>query len=204
MVQERVAPTPASRARRPSPQEVFIEENADVQETRVEKSTGTQGEGQTFTHTTSKLVVIYFPTTWGWESREVPSTNVRLVTGAGARYNCGDCDGDCSPDPRNPQYNNCPGRPKFATMQCPVCGSLRYDFDARSVNVDLLQGNNPSRTADAEGTLIEDPLFATSTPVQRLTANLTNHMRRYHAEAAEARGLGREGTAAELAANAAR
>ncbi len=204
MVQERTAPTRASKAVRPSPQDIFIEENADQMETVNERVSGSSGELNTYKHTTAKLVVVYFPTTWGWESREVPSTNVRLVVGSGARYNCGDCNGDCSPDPRNPQYNNCPGRPKFATMQCPQCGRLVYDFDARSVNADLLQDSNPSRASDAEGTLIEDPVFATSTPTLRLTASLTNHMLRYHAEAAFARGLGREGTAAEQAASAAR
>ncbi len=198
MTSEPVAPTRASRASRPSSTELFIEENADVQQTTTERAVGSEGEGQTFKHTTSKLVVVYFPTTWGWESREVPSTNLRLVTSAGARINCADCEhtaptyGNCSPDPRNPQYNNCPGRPKFATMQCPMCGRLQYDFDARSVNADLLSDANPSRASDADGTLIEVPQLAASTPTQRLTASLTQHMQRYHALAAEARGLGRE------------
>ena len=201
---EPVAPTRASRAVRPSPQEIFVEENADTMQTINERGTGSSGESQTFKHTTAKLVVVYAPTSWGWESREVPSTNVRLVIGAGMRYNCGDCNGDCSPDPRNPQYNNCPGRPKFATMQCPVCGKLAYDFGARSVNADLLNGVNPSRASDADGTLIEDPVFAGTSPAQRLSASLSTHMRRYHEIEAEARGLGREGTAAELAAASAR
>lgn len=195
MVSESIAPTRASRAQRPTATEVFLDANADVEQKTVEVSTGSEGEGQTFTHTTAKLKVVYFPTTWGWESREVPSTNLRLVVGAGARINCGDCNGDCSPDPRNPQYNNCPSRPKFATMQCPTCGKLAYDFDARSVNADLLNGQNPARAADAEGTLLEDPAFASTTPTQRLSALVTAHMRRYHLDAAEARGLGREGSA---------
>lgn len=197
MVTERTAPTRAARARRPSPLEQFLEENENVAETLTERVTGSQGTGGVFTHTTARLVVLYFPMSWGWESREVPSTNIRLcIQEGGARYDCGDCKGDCSPDPMNPQYNNCSGRPKFATMQCPNCGKLSYDFDSRSVNTDLLRDSNPARSTDAEGTLLEDPALAAMTPTMRLSASIAQHMRRYHPDEAEARGLGREGTPA--------
>ncbi len=193
MVAERTPKTRAVRARRPSPTEQFLEEHENVVERFNEHGIGNSGESQNFTHVTAKLVVLYFPTPWGWESREVPSTNIRMcITEGGARYNCGDCGGDCSPDPMNPQYNNCPGRPKFATMQCPRCGKLNYDFDSRSVNADLLADHNPARTADAEDTLIEDPALALLTPAKRLSASIAQHMRRYHPDEAEARGLGRE------------
>lgn len=194
--QPRAPRTRARMARPPSGLERFLLENEDKRETVNERAIGSEGETQHFEHTTAKLAILYFPTAWGWESREVPSTNLRMCTNAGARYICGDCGGNCSPDPMNPQYNNCPGRPKFATMQCPNCGRLAYDFESRSVNADLLTPLNEGRAADAEGTLLEDPTFANLTPAMRLSALNAQHMRRYHPDEAEARGLGREGQTA--------
>lgn len=184
--------TRAAQARRPSATEVFLQENEGVKETVRDRGVGSDGEMQTFTHTSAKLVVLYRATTWGWESVEVPSTNIRMCIEAGMRYNCGDCDDNCSPDPMNPQYNNCPGRPKFATMRCPNCGRLAYDFESRMVNADLMQGLNDVRVADADGTEVEDPAFAKLKPTDRLSALNAQHMRRYHPDEAEARGLGRE------------
>ena len=157
----------------------------------VSGATGTGGEAQLFTHVGAKLVVLYFPTTWGWEAREVPSTNIRMCIANGARYDCGDCGGDCSPDPMNPQFNNCSGRPKFATRQCPVCGKLIYDFGARHVNAELVATEeiNPSRAADAEGTLIDDGSSEVSTPATRTKADLDQHIIAYHRTEGQIRGL---------------
>lgn len=183
---------PRSRARRaeaPSEEEIYMQEHENVVERVVTRGVGSDGEAQQFTHTTAALTVMYFPTAWGWESREVPSTNMRMVRDAGARVRCGDCNTDCSPDPMNPQYNNCPGRDKFATRQCPECGRLVYDFGARSVNADLLSPNNELRMADAEGTLIEDGAYTLSTPAARTKVLLDKHIQRYHENAAHALGL---------------
>ena len=191
MTQQRTAPTRAQKARRPTPTEQFLQEHENTVETLRERGIGSDGEGQQFTHIGAKMVVLYFPTTWGWESREVPSTNIRLCISNGARYDCGDCDDDCSPDPMNPQYNNCPGREKFATRQCPVCGKLVYDFAARSVNADLIATAdiNPSRAADADGTLIDDHSYEAATPALRTKADLDRHIVAYHLEYAMSIGL---------------
>ena len=188
-MQTRVRPSRASKAQLPSKEEIYLQDNENQVTTTRETAVGSEGEAQNFTHVTAKLVVMYFPTAWGWESREVPSTNMRMVRDAGARVDCGDCHDDCSPDPMNPQYNNCAGRPKFATRQCPECGRLIYDFGARSVNADLLQPLNEDRMADAEGTLIDDGAYKAATPALRTKVLLDNHMRRYHETAAAALGL---------------
>lgn len=187
--QQPTAPSTASRARRPSATDLFLDEHENKVETLQERAVGSDGEGQRFTHTTAALVVIYFPTPWGWESREVPSTNLRLCLSAGARYNCGDCDGDCSPDPRNPSYNNCPGRDKFATRQCAECGRLIYDFGARSVNAELLSDLNAARAADADGTLIDDGAYTLASPAARTKAALDDHIAGYHPLLARTLGL---------------
>lgn len=187
-------PTQAGRAYRPTMTDRFLEEHEDETSSSVERYVGGGGESVRVDYKGPALVVLYFPTTWGWESREVPAHNIRTcVRQGGARYDCGDCDGNCSPDPMNPQYNNCPGREKFAAMQCPDCGRLAYDFEARSVNADLLQPVNDLRAGEAEGTLLEDPTIAKLTPQMRLATLNAQHMRRYHPDTAEARGLGREG-----------
>lgn len=192
-----VTPTRASRAARPSALEQWLDKNEDTVSKTVERYVGDGGEGVMITRTGQSLKVLYFPTTWGWESREVPSHNVRsCVNEGGARYDCGDCGGDCSPDPMNPQYNNCPGRPKFATMQCPDCGRLAYDFESRSVNSDLLRSSNELRAMESEGTLLKDPTMEELSPTLRLSTLNAQHMRRYHPDTAEARGLGREGHSA--------
>lgn len=186
MVQQRVS----SRARRGealSDDEIYLQAHEDQMSTVKSRSIGEQGEAQSFEHRTADLVVIYFPTSWGWESREVPSTNLRLVTHYGARVRCGDCGGNCSPDPMNPQYNNCTGREKFATRQCPECNRLVYDFGARAVNQDLLQPVNDARDSDANA--IDDDAYKLSTPAARTKVLLDNHLRRYHMDAAQALGL---------------
>lgn len=187
--QQPTAPSPARRAPRPTPTDRFLDEHENQIETVQQRSVGSDGEGQRFTHTSAKLVVLYFPALWGWESREVPSTNIRLCLGAGARYDCGDCQGDCSPDPRNPEYNNCPGRDKFATRQCPECGRLVYDFGARSVNVELLSDVNAARASDAAGTMIEDGAYTLATPTARTKATLDEHIAGYHPTMARTLGL---------------
>lgn len=189
MVIERAPRTRAVRAQEPSAEEIYLQDHENQAETTRTRGVGADGEAQMFTHTTAKLVVMYFPTSWGWESREVPSTNMRMVRDAGARTTCGDCHESCSPDPMNPQYNNCPGREKFATRQCPECGRLVYDFGARSVNADLLDRNNAERLADADGTLIEDDAYKLGTPAARTKVLLDRHMARYHETAAQALGL---------------
>ena len=191
MNQTRTPRTRAARARRPSPTERFLEQNENITEQVVDHQTGSDGEGQRFTHTGAKMIVLYFPARWGWESREVPSTNIRMCIATGARYDCGDCGGDCSPDPMNPQYNNCPGREKFATRQCQLCGRLFYDFGARSVNADLVLTSavNEARTADAEGTLIQDDAYTLATPASRTKATTDQHILAYHPAAAATLGL---------------
>ena len=180
----------AARARRPSPTEQFLIEKENRVEETHERAIGTDGEVQNFTHTGAALVVLYFPTSWGWESREVPSTNVRMCLGAGARIDCGDCHDNCSPDPMNPQYNNCEGRDKFATRQCQICGRLVYDFGARSVNADLLTEVNEGRMQDSDGTLIEDNSYVLATPAARTKSNLDQHILAYHPSDAASLGLG--------------
>jgi hypothetical protein len=189
MVTARAPRTRAARAQEPSAEEIYMQDHENVVESVISRGIGSDGEAQKFTHITAKLVVMYFPTSWGWESREVPSTNMRMVRDAGARVNCGDCKGNCSPDPMNPQYNNCPGREKFATRQCPECGRLIYDFGARSVNADLLDPNNAERMADADGTLIDDGAYRLATPAARTKVLLDRHLSRYHETAAQALGL---------------
>lgn len=191
MVAQRTPHSRARQASRPSPAERFLQEHENTTETLKERGVGSDGEAQNFTHIGAKMVVLYFPTTWGWESREVPSTNIRLCMRNGARYDCGDCHGDCSPDPMNPQYNNCLGREKFATRQCPVCGKLVYDFGARSVNADLIMTAdiNPSRVADADGTLIDDRSYESATPALRTKADMDRHIVAYHHEYAMSIGL---------------
>jgi hypothetical protein len=190
MVQEVTPRTRASRAQAPSPTEVYLSENEDKQSTTHERAIGGDGEAQNFTHTTANLVVLYFPTPWGWESREVPSTNMRMCINAGARINCGDCGGSCSPDPRNPQYNNCPGREKFMARQCPVCGRLIYDFGGRSVNADLLSDTNALRLEETSGeVLIEDDAYTLATPAARTKAELDRHIFAYHPSEATSLGI---------------
>lgn len=192
MVQSKARPrTRAVRAREQTEDEIFLEENADRVSRHMERGVGEYGEAQTFTHTGADLVVLYFPTSWGWESREVPSTNVRMLMGAGARRVCGDCGTSCSPDPLNPQFNNCPGRPKFAARQCPVCGRLIYDFEARSVNADLLTDVNPADTDEADGVLISNDDYSSLTPASRTKAKMDRHIRAYHPETADAMGIER-------------
>lgn len=186
MVQQRVK-TNAQQAQVLSEDEVYLQEHEDKESTIKSRGIGTSGEVQNFTHTTADLVVLYFPTPWGWESREIPSTNMRMCVRAGARVRCGDCGRNCSPDPRNPQYNNCAGREKFATRQCPECNRLVYDFGARSVNQDLLQPVNEIRDVDSAD--IADDAYKASTPASRTKVLLDNHMRRYHLDAAQALGL---------------
>lgn len=181
MVMQTPRRTRAVRARAPSAEEVFIDQHDNTVSTRREMMTGSDGESLNFTHTTADLVVLYFPVTWGWESREVPSTNMKMCIAAGARIHCGDCNKSCSPDPMNPQYNNCEGRPKFQARRCPECSRLIYDFGARSVNADLLSDASAGRLEEVtDGVLIANDDYARATPETRTKVALDAHIFRYH------------------------
>lgn len=170
------------RSRRPTATERFLAENQG-DEVTTEHVVGADGSGTTFTHTGPKLVVLYRATTWGWESVEVPSSNMTMCLRAGMRIECGDCGHDCSPDPMRPTPNTCKGRAKFATRRCPICTKTVYDFGARTVNQSLVQ------TQGDEGTELDDSAYLLATPELRTRAMLDQHIFAFHPADAATLGL---------------
>lgn len=187
------APTkPAKRERRstarpPTANELFLA-SALGEETVVSRSVGSDGSVATFTHKGSKLVVLYRPTTWGWESVQVPSPNVSMLLRSGMRPTCGDCDGDCSPDPMAPTPNACPGRDKFSTRRCPICTKTVYDFSSRIVHPDA--AIPMADEEENEGTEINDGAYTLATPAARTKTVLDQHILAYHPADAASLGLG--------------
>ena len=182
----------APGARRPTVTERFLAMNFNAEEEEVETTSSSDG-AVTTKHTGAKLVLLYKATTWGWESVLVPSTNLNMLLGNGFRVDCGDCNGNCSPDPGSAAYNGCPGRPKFATMSCGICGKVAYDFGARVVHPDLLpQRPNPNLEAIKEmneGTDVGEGVYTQATPRARLKAVMDNHIMAFHESDAASLGL---------------
>lgn len=199
------APTRPPRhgaARQPTAEEIFLADSLNMgNEKIVSRIDDNSGASITFTHTSSKLVVLYRAVSWGWESVQVPASSVTELLRVGMKPRCGDCGGNCCPDPMNPTPNACPGRPKFATAVCPVCtnGHVVYDFGARMVNTELL------RAAPTEGNDDTDvgDLYPGATPLIRIKAAMDKHMLAYHADEAAERGLREVGGNADVRAMAA-
>lgn len=186
-VKSRIAKRAAGAARQPTAEEIFLATSMGNEEVVSRIDTG-GGGSVTFRHTGSKLVVLYRPVSWGWESVQVASSSMPDLLRNGMRTNCGDCNGYCSPDPMNPTPNACPGREKFATRRCPVCtnGHVVYDYGARKVNTEFI----PEAPQDGnEGTDIDDGAYSLATPAARTKADLDRHMLAYHPDEAAALGL---------------
>ena len=113
IAQQAVRSQPRGRVRTPAMQKFIARTVLQGGEEIIEDENGV--------HVGAKLVGIYKPTEWGWESVQVPYTNVPMCFNSGFRVSCGDCGGNCQPDPLSPSPNSCPGRAKFATMRCPMC-----------------------------------------------------------------------------------
>lgn len=174
------------KTRRPSLREKMIAANPEGQETIVTSYVGSQGEAVKMTHKASSLVTLYFSTVWGWESRAIIEDNVAMNLHFGARVNCGDCEGDCSPDPYSPTPNACPGREPFATYRCPDCARIFYDFESRVVHPDM---RAPLQDESEEKNAIKEDLFTQSTPATRLKAAVEAHIARYHPGTAQRLGV---------------
>jgi hypothetical protein len=165
------------RSRRPTAEERFLAANTG-EETITEHVTGVDGSGTTFTHKGPKLVVLYRQATWGWESVEVPSSNLTMCLGAGMKVNCGDCGGDCSPDPMRPTPNACPARQKFATRRCPICNKSVFDFGARTA-IEMSK----------DDTDIDDGAYTQATPELRTRSVMDQHIMAFHPADAASLGL---------------
>ncbi len=186
MTNETRTNAPTRELRKPSSRERFLATHANQTEESVVNYRGSEGEPVRATHIGASLVVMYRPTTWGWTSTPIPASNIEMCMAAGFREFCGDCGGDCDPDPFNHQYNNCPGREKFATLRCPECHNTYYDFAARNIHPD-----NAMAAVEHEGdagTEIENPYGATS-PEVRLKVEMDRHIARYHSGTAQRLGL---------------
>ena len=178
-------PTPKERLLAQVSQQANIETEEVNQEVSEDRS---MSAGVLVTHKTKGMVVIYHPVTWGWESVKVPIPSLASCLNRGFTVECGDCGGNCSPDPMNPTPNACPGRAKFATRRCPKCTKLIYDFDARNIHPVALENQVLGR--DTEEADIQDDSYERATPASRTKAKLDEHILAYHPSDATVYGIG--------------
>ena len=180
------APTKRARSRPADATEIFLAANQG--EVKISGIIPGQ-EGTTFDHTGAKLVVLYRPATWGWESVEVPNTNMTMCLRAGMKVVCGDCGENCSPDPMVPTPNACKGRPKFATSRCPVCTRVFHDFESRKIpsHVALLAMQVPNE--EDEETMLNQDAYTAATPALRLKVMSDDHIVKVHPGSAPMYGL---------------
>ncbi len=171
----------------PTPEEIFLSHSMGNEEI-VSRQVGTDGTVVTFNHKGAQMRVLYAPTTWGWESVQVPASNVMLLLASGMRVHCGDCGGDCSPDPMAPTPNACTGRPKFATSRCPICRRIFHDFAARVVEAHIITAS-PLDDEGSESTEINQETYSQATPSARLKALSDQHILAYHPADAPVLGL---------------
>lgn len=176
------APTkrkPRSKARTPNAVERYLAASMNVDP--IEERRETNADGVLITGSTTSLRVLYRPTTWGWESVQVPVTNLTMCLQNGMRVDCGDCHGNCSPDPMQPTPNACTGREKFATRICPECRKTIYDFGARVVHPHLsMLARIDEMDEGNEGTLIEDDDIKDATPATRTRNDRDQHILAFH------------------------
>lgn len=197
----------AFEARRPTANEQFLARNIGEQTLRTQPrgrspamqkfiaSTQLQ-EGEEITedadgtlHVGAKLVRLYRPTDWGWEPTNVPFTNVQMCLNSGFRTNCDDCRGDCQPDAMRPMPNSCPGRKKFATMRCPICRKVIYDFGSRNDGPAPKLARPMDDAEGNDGTEIGHDAYTLLGPETRLKAAMDQHIDAYHRNSGMALGL---------------
>ncbi len=176
-----------SQATEPTAEEVYLSHSMGQEEV-ISRSVSNDGAVVTFNHKSSALRVLYRPTTWGWESVQVPASSIVLLLGAGMKVACGDCGGNCSPDPLAPTPNACSARAKFATARCPLCMRLFHDFGARVIaaHVNLAA---PLQDEGSESTEINQEAYKLATPEARLKALTDQHILAYHPGDAATLGL---------------
>ncbi len=166
-------------------EEVFLSHSMG-EEKIISRMDMADGSSVTFDIKTATKRVLYRPTTWGWESAVVPSSNVVFLLQSGMKTQCGDCGGNCSPDPMTPTPNACPGREKFATSRCPGCRKVFYDFDSRVVEEHM---NALVPQDEDEGTMINQEAYRGATPELRLKADSDQHIIAFHPTLAFRLGL---------------
>ena len=162
--------------------DMLIAEHEGRMVASTETVTGEDGPVQT-THTRPGTLVMYKPTEGqGYVPRVVSGSAVRLLLRQGWQEFCPDCkqrhidkDGNESTDP-----NLCSAREPVAVRVCRVCDKRIYDNQGFRFEGDKGTG---------DPNVIEDDVFAETTPADRTRASLNLHYWVRHPRQAQMMGL---------------
>lgn len=156
---------PRPQAPAPSKRQVMLARERNSRETTDEAFTNedTADDSARIQHETAGKVTLWEPTQYGYMPKSISAANIEANLDMGWLTECGDCGGN-----HDGNLNACPERTKRPTGHCPVC---RKQFFDRGTEANVSEGVDEA----------EVEIYAnSSTPQQRLKADIDLHIIVYH------------------------